>query len=150
MDIELAKQLAAAKVACVSEADAGLIIEEFLRRVAVCSVCGDTGRFAFSRDVEKVPVMNPDAPLNEPLSRTVKAGTKTSCPRCGPSGEGRGDPAFVKWRCDEGKDMEVCQRKKEEEEEARELEEAEYEPQPGDDPGPLHEKCGYHLELPLV
>lgn len=107
-----AERLASTVVDGVTVNETRAIIDEFLRQIARCPVCGDTGRFTFDQPTT-VEQPDPGHPSGSSPLDVVK-GYTTDCPRCGPpdEGKGRGDPAFVRWCCASDKDGSTCRKAK--------------------------------------
>ncbi len=127
MKHEDALRFAASAVDVLSVDDVETIITTYVRELARCAACDDTGEVTWAHDTEYKTASQPEQVL-------IGEGTVGPCPRCGGrdhDGQLRHDPEFVKWRCARGATEADCR-------DARSRD---------DD---RHELCSYELVIPLV
>jgi len=98
---DIAERIAATTVEGVTVEDARTIIGAFLDQLALCAVCGGSGRFTFGRNVAIPMRAKPGGNLPD-FERVIEAGTEGPCPRCGSESldeHAAGDPGYVAWHC---------------------------------------------------
>lgn len=104
------------------------LIDEYLRRLAECSVCDGSGRFSFPLGMELDHLL--DRSGNEIRNPYVRAGTPGTCPGCGGK---QHDPEFFAWHCFNESKLDRCDNNRDQVTALREE----------------HATCGYRLMILL-
>ncbi|MEO6502161.1 MAG: hypothetical protein ABIQ09_09660 [Jatrophihabitantaceae bacterium] len=124
MNRDVAERLAATEDADIGLPQVRSLIDTFLEKLAICSMCEGEGHFTFLRTT----TLGEDDPNVRAI--TIPEGAGGPCPKCHGTGH---DPAFVAWHCFKESRPDHCRSAKKQDRDRSEP----------------HANCGHHVMLPL-